>query len=482
MRVDPLAALERGQLLRHVASRSARPATSSASTGFCSTRARASASSSRARSSWRSASRDLDLEPLAGPRLLGDRAERVQRGGLLLDLEGRGVAQVREPVAAARRRRGPSSRARRRSISRDVGLLGGEPLLGLGGDVRPPSASRSVASSACVGLELLLDVRPAPQPAVDLDVAQVLLLRRSPRRRQPARERRTRRRRATMSRADDRQHRTELQDPERVEHDAGDADQRRPRRPDRGSRENGRQRRARLDASKSTSTSPSSICSQRRDRRSRATRSRSTAGRRTASGCGDGWLASSALSSSRTSTAVAVPLVALRGRVALGGQALGLARLLEHARGARSSGLLGRRAGARGPATACRGRARGAPARPRRPASLRGRVRDRLLGDLEPARVLGAARAQALERAVELLAGAAGPAVRAADRRLEPVAERGLVALRGRPARGGGPTPSTGRTPRSARRTARPARSSARAGSVMTSPSSSSRTVPSGRR
>ena len=36
--------------------------------------------------------RDLDLEALAGARLLRDRAQRLERGRLLLDLEGRGVA------------------------------------------------------------------------------------------------------------------------------------------------------------------------------------------------------------------------------------------------------------------------------------------------------------------------------------------------------------------------------------------------------
>ena len=56
------------------------------------------------------------------------------------------------------------------------------------------------------------------------------------------------------------------------------------------------------------------------------------------------------------------------------------------------------------------------------------RLLDGLLGDLEPARVPVAARVQVVERPVELLARPAGAAVGAADRGLEPVAQRALVA------------------------------------------------------
>ncbi len=41
---------------------------------------------------------DLDLEALAGARLLGDRAERLERVGLLLDLEGGRPTQRREAL------------------------------------------------------------------------------------------------------------------------------------------------------------------------------------------------------------------------------------------------------------------------------------------------------------------------------------------------------------------------------------------------
>ena len=55
-------------------------------------------------------------------------------------------------------------------------------------------------------------------------------------------------------------------------------------------------------------------------------------------------------------------------------------------------------------------------------------LRDRLLGDLEPARVPVAAGAQVMERPVELLARAARSAVGAADRGLEAIAQRAVVA------------------------------------------------------
>ena len=50
---------------------------------------------------------DLDLEPLAGARLLGDRPERLEGAGLLLDLERGGVALGSAASRAAPCRRGP---------------------------------------------------------------------------------------------------------------------------------------------------------------------------------------------------------------------------------------------------------------------------------------------------------------------------------------------------------------------------------------
>ena len=41
---------------------------------------------------------DLDLEPFSGPRLAGDRPELLEGVGLLLDLEGRRIAQARQRV------------------------------------------------------------------------------------------------------------------------------------------------------------------------------------------------------------------------------------------------------------------------------------------------------------------------------------------------------------------------------------------------
>ncbi len=125
------------------------------------------------------------------------------------------------------------------------------------------------------------------------------------------------------------------------------------------------------------------------------------------------------------------------------------------------------RPGARGPRPARRGRAPGAasassPAWRREAASVTASSATlRRPGFLMPRRL------QVVERALELALRPAGAAVGAADRRLEAVAERALVALQARPARGGGPTPSTGRTPRSGRPRSPASSSSARAGSVI---------------
>ena len=123
----------------------------------------------------------------------------------------------------------------------------------------------------------------------------------------------------------------------------------------------------------------------------------------------------------------AVPLVALLRPVPFRDEALGLAGLLQQ-RAALGEGLLGL-----GAALAGEGQGVPVPLEAGEPllagAEAGGDVGDRVLGDLEPARVLGAARAQALEGALELLLGPARAAVRAADRRLEPVAEGRLVAL-----------------------------------------------------
>ena len=124
---------------------------------------------------------------------------------------------------------------------------------------------------------------------------------------------------------------------------------------------------------------------------------------------------------------LAVALVALAGGVALRDEPLGLAGLLEH-RPALDDRLV--RVGA---ALAGLRQHVAVPLQPDEQLlagpELGRDVGDHVVRDLEPARVLGAARPQALEGALELAAGAARAAVPAADRRLEPVAQRGLVAL-----------------------------------------------------
>ena len=156
-------------------------------------------------------------------------------------------------------------------------------------------------------------------------------------------------------------------------------------------------------------------------------RRRSTEARSTGSGVGDGCVRSRSAISSRIVTAVAVAVVLLLGGVALGGQALGLARLLEHRPSLRQRGLgLGAVLAGHGERVAV---VLEALERVLAGLETRGRLGDRVLGDLEPARVLDAAGLQVVERPLELALGAAGAAVGAADRGLEPVAQGALVAL-----------------------------------------------------
>ena len=121
-----------------------------------------------------------------------------------------------------------------------------------------------------------------------------------------------------------------------------------------------------------------------------------------------------------------VALVAFGRDVTLGDDPLGLARLLEGA-APLGQGDLGL-----GPSVA---RARQGVAvalelgqRQLTLVECRLRLGDGLLGDLEAARVPVATRAQVVERPVELLARPAGAPVGAADRGLQAVAQRAVVA------------------------------------------------------
>ena len=111
----------------------------------------------------------------------------------------------------------------------------------------------------------------------------------------------------------------------------------------------------------------------------------------------------------------------------LGGQALGLAGLLEHRPPLGEVASISARR-SRAPDSVSRSRSSWAE---RQLALLDGQPRllDRLLGDLQPAGVLGALGVQVVERPLELPLGPRRAPVGAADRGLEPVAEGRLVAV-----------------------------------------------------
>ena len=94
---------------------------------------------------------DLDLEPLARPRLAGDRTERLEGVRLLLDLEGRRVARGRAAPRAApcrrARRAGPrAARSGRRAPARRRAA----PRRRRGRRDRCPRAAGAVSASACL--------------------------------------------------------------------------------------------------------------------------------------------------------------------------------------------------------------------------------------------------------------------------------------------------------------------------------------------
>ncbi len=123
---------------------------------------------------------------------------------------------------------------------------------------------------------------------------------------------------------------------------------------------------------------------------------------------------------------LAIALVLLARGVTFGAEPLGLAGLVEQAApfGQRGFGL--------GPTVPRGGQRVAVPLElgQRQLALVERDLRllDGLLGDLEASRVALAPRRQVVERLVELLAGPARAPVRAADRRLEPVAQGALVA------------------------------------------------------
>src|SRR5918993_1022953 len=364
---------------------------------------------------------DLDLEPLPGPGLLRDRAERVERRGLLLDLQRRGVAHLGQPLArlVPHEAGEPGTPLVDRG---DMRLLGPEPRLGLRGQLH---LERLVIRNELRlgGLELVLDLGPAPEPAVHLGIAKVLLhpvLAAPPPSRDPEPDADEH-----DHDADDRQQAPEPQDAERVEQEATDAD----RDPDQG--EDQGQPRQRLpvllgcrlevdlDLAREHLLQRRDLGLERAQPLHRGPQHRQRLGRGVASVEGGQLVPDDDRGP--------VPLVAFPRGLPLGCQAFSLAGLLEQ-----GPPLVERLLGL-GPALACLRQRVAITFQPGQRvlarAELAGHVGDRVLGDLQPAGVLGAARAQPLERPIELLASPAGAAVGAADRRLEAVAQGRLVAL-----------------------------------------------------
>ena len=115
---------------------------------------------------------DLDLEPLAGARLLGDRPERLERAGLLLDLERRRVARSARASRAA-----PCRRALRAAPRAGRSGRRAPPRARAGPRPSARSARPSVPSCcsrpASVSRELGLHLGSAAETPVDLDVAQL---------------------------------------------------------------------------------------------------------------------------------------------------------------------------------------------------------------------------------------------------------------------------------------------------------------------
>ena len=115
----------------------------------------------------------LDLQALARPGLLRDRPQRLEGAGLLLDLEGRRVAERRErrdglladePVELGP---GPLDRL-------DVGVLAGEEVL-RGGRILDLDRGELGCEVRLAAPEVVLELGAAPQAAGDLVVAELLL-------------------------------------------------------------------------------------------------------------------------------------------------------------------------------------------------------------------------------------------------------------------------------------------------------------------
>ena len=363
---------------------------------------------------------DLHLEPFASPRLLGDGPERLERMRLLLDLQRRGIAQGREGLARLLADEAVQLGAEH-IHRRDVRLLAAQEVLGLG-DLGQAEGSELLLGVRLRLAQLGLHLGTTAQTAVDLDVAQLGL--------HPVAATEPQRDRGDDD-ADPDDHATgshgegpEVDDPKRPEgedpdrqdqadHDKGDrpARQRSPgglRRDLEGDLDLAGQRGAQLaDLGVEDAQALDALADDRQRIRRRV---------------GSGQMGDRGSDLDR----FAVPLESLARALPFGHQPLGLAGLLEEAPPLDECGV---RVGP----TFAGARQGVAVALQLGECQLtgldgRGRRRDGALGDLEASGVLVALGRQLVERAVELLLRASRAAVRAADGRLQPVAQCGLVA------------------------------------------------------
>ena len=365
---------------------------------------------------------DLDLEALAGPGLLGDRPEGLERRGLLLDLERRGVA-----APGQRLQRLLPDEARQAGATRldlgDVRLLLGEPGLGLLASSRGPSRDRrSSRSPVASRSSCSISDRPRSRRLTSASLSCVWTV--SPRRSQKP---------TTASASPIAAIAPPMNSGDAAEVDDAGRSATKPASAmtiptttrTSAQRESGRQRTS-GGTSKLTCTSPSSSAWSVADL---AVHGAQPLDRRAEHGERRGrWVRPVELGDLvADDDGGPVALVALLRLGLLGVEPLGLARLLEHRPPLRERGL------GLGPPLAGDGQRVAVPleAAERVLARLElGRgIGHRVVRDLEAARVLRPLRLERVQRAVQLLAGAARAAVGAADRRLEAVPERALVAL-----------------------------------------------------
>ena len=405
---------------RQAASRSACPATCSASTVLASTRARALASSSRARSralSWsrtstssRSRARgSLAIGPSASSALVfcsissaaASRSDGSDLGRLLADqsLELRG-----QPIDLS-----------------DMRLFARQQVLRLGQIGHPERRELRLGLGLRI-TQLRFHLRTAAQASVDLDIAHLRLELVAPP--EPQRDGR-------HDHADHRDDRTDHLDDDPEVDDVEELQQDRPGnddQPDDDERERQPRERSPGGLGRDLEVDPD-LARQRGPQLADGPVERSEpldggpqdcdrGGRRV----GVGELLDLDVDVDR----LAIALVALGRRVALGGHPFGLAGLLEQAA---SFGQRRLRVGSPIASTGQRVAVALELGEGKLPLiERRVRLLDRLFGQLEPAGVPVAAGVELVERLVELLARAARATVGAADRGLEPIAQRALIA------------------------------------------------------